>query len=60
MSFVFFLGNEDLFAGRVTWGRLDRDLAAVRLLGRQAQMTLCEGIAKTYAWVEGQVRRYGG
>lgn len=34
--------------------------ARSRLLGWQAQTTLREGIAKTYAWVEGQVRQHGG
>ena len=30
-----------------------------KLLGWQAQTTLREGIAKTYAWIEEQVRHYG-
>ena len=34
--------------------------ARSRLLGWEAQMPLREGIAQTYAWVEGQVRQYGG
>ena len=33
--------------------------ARSRLLGWQAQTMLREGIAKTYEWVEGQVRQYG-
>lgn len=31
-----------------------------RLLGWQAQTTLREGVAQTYAWVAEQVRQYGG
>ena len=31
-----------------------------KLLGWQAQTPLREGIAQTYAWVEAQVRQYGG
>ena len=33
--------------------------ARSKLLGWQAQTMLREGIAKTYAWVEAQVRQYG-